>query len=965
MLGTRAAHNIAPVRRGRRGSFGWSLLLVAAFACLQSVAAQQAPTLSLGSYSYIVGETLTLYASELEPGGSYRVELSPPTANGEPGAPQVSVLTATDDGTLRYTAPLQNGGTYQVRISGPRLDASLNVQVSGAEAAVGQAPRGDPDDGEGEEGSAGATEAGEAPGDAPDAPAEEDAPAAPDEEETPEAESDAATEAEREGAQEEQPADEPTEEPIGEPADEPADERTDEAADPLADEPADGAGPDEEADEEPSLTLPGDADDGGPDLGAPRPGVGAPERPGTSTPRTAFDVQLDGNSVQATLASGATLWRLDFPEGSGRTAGLARQGDRLVVGHGNHLLELAPETGQVVRRHRLPAQVVDIELGGAAAEVTVEYMNGVQRRVRVTEEGPAALQPFDPDPELYAWLRVEANVTDPARRVEQDPTNPWLYVAQARSAPSADLGTDDLLREAIANAVTFYERAQLADALLNLPDPRPDLAQLAMDAALDDFVARGYRAELLTNDRLADAYGFPQGRLINALGRGDLARAEFWADWLYRTSSKADPDAQAALREYARYLQEAGRSDEASLWRARANEGGGFQVGAALTNAARTVGRTGWYGVAALVVSILALHITLLAKYWRPQTLNMRRAREAGRSVSPVLARLTFMRYATFVEKLVVVLLFAAALALTALQGWALRVDAVPPAWGSGSLATPPALAAVAAADSDNPDALFVRGFAAQSVDNASEAEAAYRQLADDPAALNNLAVLLRDESLLERALALAPDDEVVLFNLGRAPNPSPLLSVYAEDEPMLVAPDAARVGNALAGSYLDALAGAFTNPWSALTTVEGVTWAAWVWTIVVVIFLLWAGLSIVFLLLPRPRLARNAPRTPLYHLLALLLPGTGLADEFWGVFLMVPWAIFGVDFLLNYLPAGPDPTMALRTDGIALIVIYVLNTVAFFVEFASYRRRMASLKENDPQTAREYGMRVPTPEFG
>ena len=54
-----------------------------------------------------------------------------------------------------------------------------------------------------------------------------------------------------------------------------------------------------------------------------------------------------------------------------------------------------------------------------------------------------------------------------------------------------------------------------------------------------------------------------------------------------------------------------------------------------------------------------------------------------------------------------------------------------------------------------------------------------------------------------------------------------------------------------------------------------------------------------------------------------------------------------------------------LKKLGIALIVIYVINLVAFLVELASYRRRMTALKQNDPQTARDYGMRVPAPELG
>src|SRR5690606_11976502 len=109
-----------------------------------------------------------------------------------------------------------------------------------------------------------------------------------------------------------------------------------------------------------------------------------------------------------------------------------------------------------------------------------------------------------------------------------------------------------------------------------------------------------------------------------------------------------------------------------------------------------------------------------------------------------------------------------------------------------------------------------------------------------------------------------------------------------------------------------------------------------------------WALVSILWLVTPRSRLARNAPRTFTYHVLALLLPGTGLADELWGLVLMVPWAIFGVDLLLHYLPGGPDPVIAMQTDVIALIVIYVLNLVAFFIELGSYRRRMADLKRND-----------------
>ncbi|MFA5550037.1 MAG: hypothetical protein WDA03_00330 [Trueperaceae bacterium] len=888
MFQTRAALRRAPTRLSRHGVIAAAAWLLLYLTLLPLALAQPAPSLALGSYSYIVGETLELTASNLEPGAAYRIELTLPPSNGTARTPLVSVIAATEAGTLRFTSPLQYGGTYRVHISGPRLDASLNVQVSGAEAAVGQAPRN------------GQTTQQPAPGSEPDT------------------------------APEPSPEDPPT---VTEPAEQP---------------PTDG------------------------DVGAPAdlPGQQPDQQPGTTMRQplpAGVTYRLAGDAVVAENAAGAVVWRLDFPVGSGATAGLSRSAERLFVGHGNHLLELAGATGQVLARHRLPAQVTEAVIVGNVVEVTVAYHDGTSRQVQVTDAGPATLLPFDPDPALFSWLRQEASVADPATRVQQDPTNPWLYMAQVQSAPAgATLLAEPLLQTALASSRTFYERAQLAEAFLGLPEPRTDLADAAMEAALTDFVARGYRAELLTDPELQAAYGFPLGRLMSSLGRGDMARAAFWADWLYRSSTPEVPETQAALREYALYLQEAGQRDEATLWRNRANEGrAGFQVGPTLTNAALTVGRTGWYGVAAVVLSIIALHITLLAKYWRPQSLTMQRARAAGKSVSPLFARLTFMRYATFLEKLVVVLLFAAALALAALQGWSTQQDSAPRAWGSGSLASPAALSAVTALDESRPDAQFVRGFAAQSVGERAAAEQAYLQLMDDPAALNNLAILTADDELLARAAELAPDDATVLYNLGRGPNPSRLIGEFGEGQPLLVAPDTARLRSALAGTYLGAWQSAFSNPWAALTGMQGVSLAPWLWTVLVVLFLAWAAISILYLVIPRPRLARNAPRTLLYHLLALLLPGTGLADEFWGVFLMVPWAIFGVDFLLNYIPGGPDPTMALRTDGIALIVIYVLNLVAFVVEFGSYRKRMRALKHDDPQTAREYGMRVPVPELG
>ena len=190
-------------------------------------------------------------------------------------------------------------------------------------------------------------------------------------------------------------------------------------------------------------------------------------------------------------------------------------------------------------------------------------------------------------------------------------------------------------------------------------------------------------------------------------------------------------------------------------------------------------------------------------------------------------ARLTFMRYATPLEKLVVVLLFAAALALAALQGWATQQADLPRDWGSGTLASPAALNAVESLTTDRADALFVRGYAAQTVGNRQAAEDAYRQLGDHPAALNNLAILTDDPSALDRALALAPSDPTLLYNLGNGPNPG-LMAEYAAGEP-LVAPGANQP-NGCSGHVPRRLAGGVHQPVGSLTACRA--WRYGVWTV-------------------------------------------------------------------------------------------------------------------------------------
>lgn len=946
--------------RKARGVLVRLVVAVMAAALVGCVGAQSTPVVTLNTNRLDVGGTLALDATFLRPDAPYTFTLVAPD-----GATTTKDVSSDAAGRLRVTAEVTTAGGWSASLSGPDIEASFRVNVL--------PPAGTPEE---------ATPPARTP--LPTAPLPETPPST---NATPSTENPAEL---RGGS---------VEPPSGS-TEQPSDAGAPEAPSTDVTPPA-NATPDAGATPEGSTgdTLsPG----GSPAEAGARPGAAA------STDGERVTASLEDGTVVARVG-GADRWRLDFPPGSGPTVNPIVVGEVVYVGHGNSLLAIDAGSGVVAQRYALPAVVADVALDGSAIAITVRYLDGSMGRLVLAPGGLSTTVRFDADPALFPLLRREAVGVDPATRLAQDPTNPWLYVQLADGA-ATPAQAEVSFRDAVDHVATFYDAAQLARVLRAAG--QDDLAREAMDIALKDFAARGYRPELLTDRTLREAYGFPLSLMEAAVDKGDLATAGFWAPTVYALSTPAVPETQAALRDYAAALRTAARAtgstdqrNAASLWRSRADEGAGFRVGRLLDSVALSLGRNGWYAVAALLVAIVALHVTLLAKYWRPQSLVMRQGREAGRRASRV-PRLFAARYYSLTEKVVLVLMFAAAFTLAAMAGWAQRSDAIPAALGSGTLASEPALSALgldlkqvtgtgqsasdASAGATSPTepgsfapdraasasngsteaartsasgaavAAFVRGYAAQTAGDLARAATLYAAAGDVPGALNNLGILKKDDGLLQRAVDVRPSDPVARFNLGRDADPSPFHAAFEPDVPLLAVPSPADLRIMLGGTVPAALAAAFTNPWTALTRTNPLVTPAWVWYVLVVLFFLFAAAAIVLLLAPRPRPARNAPRTLAYHVLALLLPGTGLADELWGVLLLVPWAIFGVDALLHLLPGTAAPTMPLQTDYTALGLIYTLNVVAFIVEFVSYRRRMRDLRHEFPDTARAYGMRVP-----
>ena len=647
------------------------------------------------------------------------------------------------------------------------------------------------------------------------------------------------------------------------------------------------------------------------------------------------EVKFEERDLVARVA-GDRLWLLHFPPGSGPIGDVLALDDRAYAGIGNSVLELDVTAGTVDERWIVSGPVADLSADepddDAILAVTVARHDGIRERFTITPEGVEETVRFGTAPEVFDWLKTEAAVPDAAERLERDPTNPWLYLELPALRLTDDpVGAREQLRGAIVEGRTFYDLAGVSHALETAG--QRDLAREAFDAAMFDFAARGYEPALLRDQDLAKAYRFPLEPFRQALADNDLSAAEFWAERLVVATPRV-PGAEQALNAYAARLVDMGEEARASFWRreaARLNTIGGARGLEAFT---LVLARNGWGNVLALLLASIALHLTLIAKYWTVQGEDLARSRRGH------LARLFAIRYYGFAEKLVLVALYALILAFAGLAMWAERGRDMPLQLRSGTLANAEARSYLATADWEGTRADFIRGYAAQVAGERDVAARHYEAAGDYPAALNNLGALLGDESFYQRAVGLQDLPEA-RYNLGRQTRGFVFHERYRPAQPVLAVPHDGDFQQAMAGDWEASVARAFANPWRTFAGAEPWGLPSWAFQVLLVLFLAVAVLTALLLLWFRPRKSRRARRTSAYHLLALLVPGSGEADEAWGLLLIVPWALLSGHLLSRYLGWNYDLGFAPVTAWIVLGVIYVVNTVAFGVEFLAYRRRL------------------------
>jgi hypothetical protein len=646
---------------------------------------------------------------------------------------------------------------------------------------------------------------------------------------------------------------------------------------------------------------------------------------------TGLAVELDADGVTLLEADGTPRWRFERPDGSGGTRDALLHEGRVWIAHGHSVIEVEPERGAVLRRTPLSGPIASLVPSGDGVLATVTVYAGggtleVEHRVAEGVADPVAT--FDPLSPLFTWWPREAEVADPGALVLTDPTNPHLHVRIAAAAATST-EREEHVALALETGSTFFDLAGLARAFAAMGEW--EAADEAMRRAMADFGARGYDPGLLTDPGVHERYAFPLRPLRLAVDRADLEAAGFWAPWLVAASGTELTNAGTTLRGYADLLQAAGEREGAAYWREQAARYGPRDARTVLGEAALGLGRGGWYAAVSLLVATLLLHLTLLAKYWRAQGLILRQARESGARIGAA-ARWRVMRYYDVTEKFVLILLLASAFSVAALAVWSAAGDVAVRAASAGHLEAPfvrPVFDAAATGASgptgDRWRLALVEGYRAE-------------RRGDRAAAFE----------LLERAAT------------RRDPEATRALDTLAGGN-RIDAPSRLALREAATGTWTSAVGRAFLDPYGLRG--DGIAIprvAPWAWPMVVTLFLLVAIAHVVMLFVPRPRVARNAPRTLAYHALSVLVPGSGASDELYGVLLLVPTAVFGIDALMQLVGAGSPLGIPLRTSWWILAVLYVVNLGAVAVEFVSYRRRMEALRRDHPDLAYAFGMREP-----
>ena len=629
------------------------------------------------------------------------------------------------------------------------------------------------------------------------------------------------------------------------------------------------------------------------------------------------------------------LWRFDIPSGSGGGEILLEHPNTLYLALGNSLLAIDSSTGKVLKRWLLAAPATRLIPAGAGGFlVELRFSDGSTPKLLLEQGRTSQMLPFDGDEKLFSWLANEAVLDDLEARLQQDTSNPWVFMRLSQQTQDSTVQRD-LLRQALSQGQGFYNLMELSN--LAIEQGFEDIAEEAYQAALGDFHARGYDARWLFSSEAQRRFSFPLAQLEKQLAAQNVAAADFWVHKLLELpiTSEAHIDLVA---DYQELLLVSGRPLQAQRWQAYLAQ---YQRG--VTPLVRTVAANAWRLLGALVLAMFLLHLCFVQKYWAPH--QERLLKQLKNSRVSVFERFFIIRYFNIFEKLSAVFLLACVFLLMLSASWHLDQQRLDDYSFEGRL-EPTELSRLASElTQHNAQAAFIRGLAAQVTGQEDSAKIHYEQALPNVKAAHNLAVLGQDAPTSNSAIlsTLAEEHQLAeaAYNLDRLAADD-YLQRAAFSKPALSYFDKEELRLALAGTWQEHALSVLGQPWFYLMRLQPPSLSTWQWQTILALYALLCAITFLALLLPRPKGARAAPRTTPFLILALLIPGAALCAELWGAAVLVLWAFVLADNLSEWLGWRDLLGVSFQQSWWILLALYLGNMMAVLLEASTHNRRLA-----------------------
>jgi Flp pilus assembly protein TadD len=710
----------------------------------------------------------------------------------------------------------------------------------------------------------------------------------------------------------------------------------------------------------------------------------------TSTVRLEFAVPRpmlpDGKPVPSSLQASDTgefalelkvlQARLEVTAKSGtKSASLVRTPPELeFVVDGSTIVAREAGSGKVGQRFYLSGQVKTLERTSTGYRAVVQAVPGVEEVFTLENGRILERVSFPPSNALLETinkpLRQQPSGNAVAfwrERAALDPTNPVLQVQLGAALQKANQPEAAKLEfaKALDISAPFYVCVRLAQELEKAG--QPELANNALQKARSSYAASGYDPGFAVSKAALTAWGDPLETAKGLFAQNNPKRFEAWFAYVRDTSPRF-AGAGTAYGEYAAWLETQNRAGEARQLRefaADLDTGSLFRFGDA---GATRLSAFALAGAIVALISYLLLHFVLMLKYWVQQTKDL--APHGGRfgalSRAPLLRlRHSLPGYQTFTEKLVSLVLLVASLAGLCIWQYSKNADALLRSsflnlGTAGSAAYYQALGTLT-----NPMADYLRGLGLHLDGDLDKASEAYRS-ANVAGAFNNLGVIQAArgdnagaQTSFQKAASLG--SSVANQNLGSSivGFRAVFHAAHRSGNPMLEVPSPKDLIEMRFGSLEQEFRRLVQDPWGYWNAISfGLP--LWAHQGLGALALALLVLSLLWLLVPRVGSAKNAPRSILYHLGAIALPGTGLADEVWGILLLPP-AVTLVALLAvqaYQLPLAESilssssllglgnlpPLLDLSANGqyvlIGLAAIYAVNFVGWLLETIGLARR-------------------------